>query len=1751
MVSASKLSALSIVFLLVLGFTEAQKIKPQLAATGVSTDGHISVILTNGVGTKIKILGVAAKVVGASSQCVGVPEYPTGYINAGENFKVEFTGCTEGMSPMEGDVYSASIRIDYEVEIGSSKTQHTDGATIRGPFEGLSGKPVVLASQNAQVTYPTEIETAADEMISLKSEIVVPAVCAVFAFIVLLMKIRGVSLARMKKPALLVAAVILMAFILMSLYMANLESFTSQQQTLFFTQDEFVEGSNVALRLIVKDGRTGEPLPNTNVVVKAAAPVSTQKSEKTLYTGVTDAFGATNVKLNLSELGDAGDYRIVFEVGDDKITQNIKVVRRAKVLLTSDKPIYQPNQVIHIRALVLKPFDLRPYANNNITFEVEDSKSNKIYKKQVVSNEYGIAYVAVPLADDINLGRYTMRAKVGDLAAEKTVEVKKYSLPKFKTELTTDKKYYKPGDEARVALTSNYIFGKPVSNAKLTLGLYTYDVEFKKIQETIGKTDYNGNYDTTISLPDYFVGLPIEKGNSFVAFNLTLVDTAGHSESIMRMVPVTQDDLVVQAIPESEKLSMGAENRIYVVTTYPDGTPAQATVEINGKKTSTNRLGIGEVAIKPESPGIYKLEIRADDGKNKVVRAVREITSVGGEEQMLLRTDKPLYNVGDQALFECITNQEYGTKSMYLDIIKDKQTILTKAQDTKQGRAVFTVGVSPDMMGLIEVHCYKTLRSVNVVRDTKKIIVDDPKTLTVKVTPDKPTYLPGENARISFRVEGFEGPVQSALGVKIVDESVYALEELSPGFERVYFLIEKELMTPSYQVKIFSPYELVDRVSRKQQLNLTVIEPVPLEDARQAVNVLIAAANLTSSDYEIKKDTYEAKMELVRKRKAAYWDGVWAWISAFILYGFITAYVSCFIAGVYWAVRDRNKLILAALALSLLTFAMSYVDLGHLDRNFACVIVPFIACVFLMTLLSVPLLGLVRILGMRKKANDNKKWLILLGLGWVLAAFIILFVVVWQLGIFNMGSASITSTGGWDRSLQKSMASSEASSDLLTQSARTSREAASGKPYLRQYFPETLFFSPSIITDENGRADVSLQMADSITNWRLDAIATTKDGRLGTATENIRVFQDFFIDLNIPRTITQGDEIWVPATVYNYLGKWQNVRIELLESDWFELQDAKNKTLTVAPQAVSVEYFRIKALKHGKHRLTLYGFGEGKDDAITRIVEVVPNGEERIDSTSGSLDGIVKKQIHIPENSIDGTEKITVKIYPGYFSQIVEGLDSLLRKPYGCFEQTTSITYPNILVLDYMKKTGQIRPELQMQAENYIALGYQRLMNFETPTPGGFDWGGNPPPKLLLTAYGLMEFKDMSEVYDVDPTLIPRTQKWLASQQSQDGSWDQRDYLGFSSNIANSRLSSTCFVTWSLAHSEYAGEEVDKGINYIRQNTKPGELDAFNLALCANALLEKNPQDYTAKQILEQLDKTAINDPKNNVTHWGSQSETPKERTWAGSYGSSRDLEATALAALAYMKAGYKPSTTHGIIRYLSTKKDGMGNFGSTQATILTLKAFVYASQHLNEPQGASKVTVSINGEPAATLRFDTSNNDVVRYVDLKSETVKGANDVELSVDGDANLFYQLLGEYYLPWAENQTGQRKIEINVAYSTQTLRVNDMAWVDVEVRNNMGSPMSMILMDVGIPPGFEVVSEDLDQEKANGKIFRYDVLTRQVILYSRDLSATEPLKIKYRIRAVYPIKAKTPASQVYEYYNPEVRDVDNPKDVEVEK
>jgi hypothetical protein len=466
------------------------------------------------------------------------------------------------------------------------------------------------------------------------------------------------------------------------------------------------------------------------------------------------------------------------------------------------------------------------------------------------------------------------------------------------------------------------------------------------------------------------------------------------------------------------------------------------------------------------------------------------------------------------------------------------------------------------------------------------------------------------------------------------------------------------------------------------------------------------------------------------------------------------------------------------------------------------------------------------------------------------------------------------------------------------------------------------------------------------------------------------------------------------------------------------------------------------------------------------------------------------------------------------------------------------------LVLDYLTRSRRINPELQMKAEQYINLGYQRLLTFEV-SGGGFDWSGSPPAKNILTAYGLLEIVDMAKVHEVDPALIERTRKWLLSRQNGDGSWDL-DYQMHTWSGVQAKLPVTALATWSLAETSLpvpeAAQAVKKGLGFLGDHLDEAT-DPYVLALCANALVAGDRQGRVTEKVLETLVGQVKEDEK--AAWWVSQTQTATY-----SQGQTADIETTALTAYALLKHGRHGALINKALTYLIRQKDSFGTWHSTQATILALKALI-TSLTASVEDNRGTVTVLINGEEAGKVEITPDNSDVLQLIDLQEQTQEGDNRVALRVGGTISALYQMVGKYYLPWnlVPPEAEKEFLDIDLNYDKTELRQNDLLTANVKITYHGPKPTFMVLVDLGIPPGFQVLTEDLDGVRAEGVIDRYDVTGRQVIVYLGTMMQGKTVEFNYRLRAKFPIRAKTPRSRVYEYYSPEHQDVAQPVEIVV--
>lgn len=1470
--------------------------------------------------------------------------------------------------------------------------------------------------------------------------------------------------------------------------------------------DTLQANSQAALRLLASDRFSGRPIKDAQFQVYLKG----KNKQQMLVQGQTDENGTADISFPVPETSftDPGILVTARHNGQQtELDHAVRIERKARVLLTTDKPLYQPGQTMHLRALALRNSDRRPLANTEALLEVMDAKGNKVFKQRKKTDEYGIVAAIFQLANEVNMGAYKIKVTIDEFTAEKTVEVKHYVLPKFKVKIDVDREWYMPGQAVTGTINATYIFGKPVTGGEVSVeGLATI-VGTETFATVSGKTNDEGNFEFEIKLPSTMVGRQVDQGLARAQIHATVTGPAGHKQEALRSYPVAKSPLVIRALPESGTLVPGVNNHIYVMVTTPDGKPANASVFAatarslirdnwwdSDNATTTDELGLAEFQIDPPNKN-FNLYLWARDRNGNEVESTFKMSPDRRVGSLLLRTDKPTYKIGDVMELTALVAQA-PTKSVFVDLVREQQTLLTASATIENGVATIEIPVTEAMVGGVVATAYVLLPQGNMVRDNRVIYIHPKADLSITIKPQKKIYRPGEDATIDFSVTDGRGhPVASALGLTIVDEAVFALQDMQPGLEKIFFTLERELMTPRYEFHEFTPAQIILRptddpvTQRGWQAMLASVEP--------AVTVAMDVQAAADDNPEIK-----AKLEKQVRRD---------------------------LKRINQALRkvegDLNKL---DKKLLLDPWSTPYRIHGSWEGQVYQISSAGPDRVFYT---SDDIAVMDRIVEKKMKKQMNGRFRARDGVARGMGGA----------GFFAGEEAGALAMDA----LQAPRAAANADREM-DESISTVSESSEAPIRVREYFPETLYVNPALITDGRGHASISLPMADSITTWRIAAQAVSANGLLGSATGPVRVFQDFFVDIDFPVALTRNDVVKVPIALYNYLGDGQTVKLEIQEEDWFELVEGDYlRKVKLAANEVKAEYIHLKAKDVGRHHLTVIARGSQQSDAIKRAVRVEPDGKLFEQNFSDQLKADISHTVTFPANAIPGANVLLVKVYPGLMSQVVEGLDNIFRMPSGCFEQTSSTTYPNILVLDYMKATNQITPEIQMKAEGFINQGYQRLLTYEV-NGGGFEWFGRAPAHVILTAYGLMEFYDMSKVYEVDPAVISRTQQWLAGQQKGDGSWEpNQHYLDrVAAAFGKSVLRNTAYVSWALARTEFDGNALKKGIANLEKNWEQAE-DAYTLALIANALAIAKPDSVALDRVFAKLDE--LRKDEEEASFWPMDGATA-----INSQGKSAIVETTALVAQALITAKRQADTVNRIVTFLVRSKDTFGTYYSTQATVWAMQVFLMVARG-GGSEADGEIQVMVNGNNAGGFKVTPDTSDVMRMIDAGELAQAGANEVQIAFAGRGAMMYQVVGRHYVQWGRlprEGVGADPITIEVKYDKTRLEVDDEVTCTVNVANRAPGDFGMVVVDIGVPPGFKPVGGTLEALVAQKKIARFSTTARQVILYLDKLEQGKPLTISYKLKAIFAMHAVAPQSRVYQYYNPDNQAVAEPIELRVD-
>jgi hypothetical protein len=690
------------------------------------------------------------------------------------------------------------------------------------------------------------------------------------------------------------------------------------------------------------------------------------------------------------------------------------------------------------------------------------------------------------------------------------------------------------------------------------------------------------------------------------------------------------------------------------------------------------------------------------------------------------------------------------------------------------------------------------------------------------------------------------------------------------------------------------------------------------------------------------------------------------------------------------------------------------------------------------------------------------------------------------------------------------------------------------QPGQRADFTETLYWNAAVKTAvDTGQASVTFALNDAVSTFRVAADVFSADGALGSSASTvIESVQPFYVEPKLPLEVTAGDVIRLPIALVNGTAEDLSVTLTATAAKAMRLSAIEPFTLKANARERRILEINTGAFV-GACDFVLDAHAGNYADRVTRRLVVKPAGFPIEFARGGMLgaDSAYSCKIEIPADVVPSSVTARGVVYPTPLANMTEALARLLQEPCGCFEQTTSTTYPEIMAQQYFLGHTGVDAALIQRNRELLDKGYSRLTGFECKAKG-YEWFGEDPGHETLTAYGLMEFTDMSAVRQVDAEMLARTRDWLLKTRDGKGGFTRgRRALH---TWVEDRDCSNAYILWCLL--ECGQKDLAPEVQSLKEAALKSN-NSYVLALAANVMALAGERD-AAKSLMDKLLT------KQTKEGWIDGATT----SIVGSGGEALQIETTALTILAWLRDPAYAGAVETSMRWLAEACKA-GRFGSTQSTVLALRAVVAYDKARAVPKAPGSVTIIVDGHPMGLpIAFDAQSQGPIQLPDFAEMLSPGAHTIELKMDKGSAMPFALSATYNSvrpPSAD----QCKVAVAVALKDTQVQEGAVTEANVTITNRADEAIPTPVAIIGIPGGLEVRHDQLKELVKSGRIAAYEVIGRDVVLYWRDMQAKQKVELPLSLTAAVPGRYTAPASRAYLYYTDEFKDWAKGLEVEI--
>ncbi|XP_071618085.1 alpha-2-macroglobulin-like protein 1 isoform X1 [Heliangelus exortis] len=714
-------------------------------------------------------------------------------------------------------------------------------------------------------------------------------------------------------------------------------------------------------------------------------------------------------------------------------------------------------------------------------------------------------------------------------------------------------------------------------------------------------------------------------------------------------------------------------------------------------------------------------------------------------------------------------------------------------------------------------------------------------------------------------------------------------------------------------------------------------------------------------------------------------------------------------------------------------------------------------------------------------------------------------------------------------------------SDSAPQSANTR------KPKPRTHFPETWIWD-LVSVGNDGHVSVQVDVPDTITEWNANTFCVADIGFGFSPLTTLRVFQPFFVDLSLPYSVIQGETFSLKATVFNYLKDCMQVHTTLVETPELKVDACPDCQFTICLCANEAKTFEwnVTATKLGKVNVTVSCMAEdsnslcgnriavkplkGESDTVIKPLLVKAGGvlqEKTQNAFLCAADNTISEEfsLTLPAEVLEGSSRATFSVIGDIMGPALENLDQLLKMPFGCGEQNMVQFAPNIFILQYLNKTKQLDPQIEVEALKFLRTGYQRQLLYKHDDGSYSAFGkADNEGNTWLTAFVARSFGQASSHIYINKDHVNDALLWLQKHQLPSGCFQSVGKL-FNNDLkggVDDTISLTAYIAAALVelHLEKNDTMLDNALHCLK-NVTLDKTSLYVKALMAYVFTLSKDMEMR-EQLLDMLEKETAE----LLTSHSSSEES-----------SSSMIETVAYILLAHVskaELAFNEASVSKLVRWLSAQRNAFGGFASTQDTVVSLQALAQYAALI--PQEMRDVKVTVKSNETSPLEFHIHRNNKLVLHQASLLAVPGMYTVRAT--GSGCIYVQTTLYYNTPPPKTEEVFVLDVVAVPRDCDAVRKQLDMHVSVSYVGNRETT-NMALVEVEMLSGFIPVKSSVKELEKIPLVKKTEINPDKVTIYLEELGKI-PLKLKFTVEQdaeVQNLKAST--VHVYDYYKPDDR------------